>query len=64
MSSSNEEKVFKCTNCGEEFSMPEIIERGIHQHCDRCGKRIKVISHPEQKKDRPTVETTKGAIIS
>jgi len=64
MSSSNEEKVFKCPGCGEEFSMPEIIERDIHQHCDRCGKRIKVFSRPEQKQEKTMDEISKGVSIS
>ena len=49
MSSSNEEKVFKCPGCDEEFSMQDVIARNIHQHCDKCGQKIEVFSSPRPK---------------
>jgi len=64
MSSSNEEKVFKCPGCDEEFSMPEIIERNIHQHCDQCGEKIKAIPYPRPKNNESNAENKLEGVIS
>jgi len=64
MSSSNEEKVFKCPGCDEEFSMQDIIERDIHQHCDKCGQKIEVFSGPRPKSNEVKDESKLEGVIS
>lgn len=58
---SNDEKVFICTGCGEEFSMQDIITRDIMQNCDICGEKIKAFLPAKSKNNEQSASTAPGS---